>query len=534
MHGTNKKRGVDRDQSWNSLQVQSIWYTLQGEGPFAGRPAVFVRLSGCNLQCSFCFGWKDGARRPFVYMANGPKKPLDKVSIGDVLLTLDINGKLVETTVKDTIQREVYDYIKITIDEKLYMVTPEHPFFTNKGLVPARELTMNHEILHADPRAIISYKKLGDKNPMKGADVAMRSAANTDYVSTGRKISAAINIKQKAGTYIPSWEKLSSERQEELRQQHSKRQRGSNNSNFNPDSPNRNWMDLKRKIKTSKQYHCERCSSKRILCAHHIDHDRNNDSPDNFEILCKRCHDKHHQRGYNFWNGHRKDGKQIAVKNGLKITKIEHVNDDKLIVHNLSCGPYDTFLADSMWVHNCDTEWDDEFDPKMSVIEIVDNVKHLAPDFCDLVVLTGGEPTRQPLERLLEELNVRGRFKVQIETNGMFWQPCFAWAFVTIVVSPKMAKVHPNIHTHAHSWKYVIEAGNTEADGLPRDTMQATTRGTRPTRPPKNFRKDRIYLQPCDTGESAANALNVAKVRDLALAHGYTAGLQQHKIWNVA
>ncbi len=44
MHGENKKRGVDRDQSWNSLQVQSIWYTLQGEGPFAGRLAVFVRL----------------------------------------------------------------------------------------------------------------------------------------------------------------------------------------------------------------------------------------------------------------------------------------------------------------------------------------------------------------------------------------------------------------------------------------------------------------------------------------------------------
>lgn len=37
-----------------SLDVHSLFYTLQGEGPFAGRPAVFVRLAGCDLQCPAC------------------------------------------------------------------------------------------------------------------------------------------------------------------------------------------------------------------------------------------------------------------------------------------------------------------------------------------------------------------------------------------------------------------------------------------------------------------------------------------------
>jgi 7-carboxy-7-deazaguanine synthase len=37
-----------------SLDVHSIFYTIQGEGIFAGRPAVFVRLAGCNLQCPGC------------------------------------------------------------------------------------------------------------------------------------------------------------------------------------------------------------------------------------------------------------------------------------------------------------------------------------------------------------------------------------------------------------------------------------------------------------------------------------------------
>lgn len=36
------------------LDVVDLWRTIQGEGPFAGRPAIFLRLAGCNLQCPLC------------------------------------------------------------------------------------------------------------------------------------------------------------------------------------------------------------------------------------------------------------------------------------------------------------------------------------------------------------------------------------------------------------------------------------------------------------------------------------------------
>jgi organic radical activating enzyme len=37
-----------------TLQIQEIFYTIQGEGPYAGQPAVFIRTAGCNLQCPLC------------------------------------------------------------------------------------------------------------------------------------------------------------------------------------------------------------------------------------------------------------------------------------------------------------------------------------------------------------------------------------------------------------------------------------------------------------------------------------------------
>ena len=43
---------AERNQT--RLVINEIFFSIQGESTYAGRPCAFVRLTGCNLRCNYC------------------------------------------------------------------------------------------------------------------------------------------------------------------------------------------------------------------------------------------------------------------------------------------------------------------------------------------------------------------------------------------------------------------------------------------------------------------------------------------------
>lgn len=87
----------------DTLVVNEIYLSLQGESTFAGLPCVFIRLTACNLRCSYCdtaYAFKEGKRielgevierveelaRPYQSTAAPQKLPTVELTGGEPLL----------------------------------------------------------------------------------------------------------------------------------------------------------------------------------------------------------------------------------------------------------------------------------------------------------------------------------------------------------------------------------------------------------------------------------------------------------------
>jgi len=86
------------------LTINEVFYSVQGESSYAGQPCVFVRLTACDLRCSWC-------DTPYAFH-EGRKRPLE-----DVLAEVDAFGcDLVEVTGGEPLlQEEVYPLMEALV-----------------------------------------------------------------------------------------------------------------------------------------------------------------------------------------------------------------------------------------------------------------------------------------------------------------------------------------------------------------------------------------------------------------------------------
>lgn len=88
------------------LKVNEIFHSIQGESSFAGRPCVFVRLTGCNLRCKWC-------DTPYAYEAG------EHMEISDIVDKISkYNCRLVEITGGEPLlQRQTPELITALLDQ---------------------------------------------------------------------------------------------------------------------------------------------------------------------------------------------------------------------------------------------------------------------------------------------------------------------------------------------------------------------------------------------------------------------------------
>ena len=80
----------------NTLIINEIFYSIQGETSRSGFPTTFVRLTGCPLRCSYCdteYAFKNGSKMSFNELGSAIKKNDSKyitVSGGGALAQKDV------------------------------------------------------------------------------------------------------------------------------------------------------------------------------------------------------------------------------------------------------------------------------------------------------------------------------------------------------------------------------------------------------------------------------------------------------------
>jgi hypothetical protein len=164
----------------------------------------------------------------------------------------------------------------------------------------------------------------------------------------------------------------------------------------------------------------------------------------------------------------------------------------------------------------CDTEFEDFQD--WSLDQLLDKILQLKNDtITKLIVITGGEPMRQPIESFCNLL-IKNGFQVQIETNGTIFRALPKE--VQIVCSPKPSKfgyykIRQDLLERLDAIKFIISKNHEHYASVP-DVGQGSYNIP-------------VYIQPMDEHDEVLNHQNTQHAVLIAQKFGYRLSLQTHK-----
>lgn len=460
----------------NKLVVTSVFRTLQGEGPYAGHPAVFLRLAGCNFgdkddHCQFCFPSDTD-----IVTVDG-KTTVGSVQKGSKLFALNEKGEVVETTVRKVMKRNVGQDELVQVKYRLpgektirrLVATKEHPFHTTKrGFVPAGELTTGDKIYHVAANQLqkqVVAKKMRENNPSHNPDIHARGRVTFAERHARGEYDMSRSDEQKARYSVSKMGDKNPMKRHEVRLK-----------NMQAHVYEKSNLE----VKFEEVFALANINAKysgntgRTVIGNDIDGYAMPDFvlPGSKKVIevydttfkyvtagkAKRRTKKNYEeprrafyesQGYEVLFLTQKDlpkcgkGNTLAAehcaslkekigmfkRNGAEIVSVEpltnkhwgmlHRGKGTVEVTNFSCHPYNTFIIGNLHTHNCDTSFQLDQGKTYSFEELTMAIYALEGySKSDILVITGGEPTLQPaLLNWIE--SVTDMFKrVQIETNG--------------------------------------------------------------------------------------------------------------------
>lgn len=207
------------------------------------------------------------------------------------------------------------------------------------------------------------------------------------------------------------------------------------------------------------------------------------------------------------------DGSFLMVKNIFKTLQGEgpNVGTPSIFIRLGGCNLACNF---------CDTEFEDFTQYSVDkILSITQNMSLNSESHrsINLVVITGGEPMRQPINKLCSELIKQG-FAVQIETNGTIYRELPKQ--VEIICSPKIVngkyyQIREDLLAKITAFKFLISTSREEYSKVP-DLRQ------------KEY-KIPVYVQAMDELQTNINIENRKLAVEIAINNGYRLSYQIHK-----